>query len=269
MAGREWLLAVDVGNTQVVLGVLENRELRALHRLTSQVHRTADELCPLLTTLLRPFLADLMRSRRAVIASVVPTLTAAYEDLAVRLLRARPILVSSRLPLGLRLAVPDPTSVGADRIANAVGVAAGYRLPAIVVDMGTATTFDLVLPGPRYAGGVIAPGVASSAEELFRRAARLAKVELRAPARVVGRTTEASLQSGIIYGAAGQIDGIVGRIRREMRLRPTVVATGGLATVIGPICSSIQSVDPGLTLRGLALIDERARRRGPARRKSP
>ena len=129
----------------------------------------------------------------------------------------------------------DPSSVGADRIADAVAVAALYELPAIVVDLGTATTFDVVMPGPRYVGGVIAPGILTSAEELFRRGARLAKVELDLPPRVVGRTTEQSIQSGVLYGAAGQIDGIVGRIRaRDGNPGPTVVATGGLAGVLAP-----------------------------------
>jgi type III pantothenate kinase len=229
------------------------------------VGRTADELLPLLESLLRPYATQIGAGRRVAIASVVPALTGAYEEYARRHLGAKPVVVTASLPHGLKLDVTDPSSVGADRIADAVAVATLYELPAIVVDLGTATTFDVVMPGPRYVGGVIAPGVLTSAEELFRRGARLAKVELNLPPRVVGRTTEHSIQSGVLYGAAGQIDGIVGRIRREMGIRGTVVATGGLAGVLAPICRTLSRVEPGLTLHGLRLIDERvrARARGP------
>lgn len=253
------LLAVDIGNTQVVVGILKGGELQAFWRLTSQLTRTSDDLIPLLEPLLRPHLDRLRRSRRVVIASVVPALTHAYEEFSLAYLGARPVLVSSRLPLGLAIAVPDPASVGADRIANAVAAADRYPLPAVVVDLGTATTFDVVLPGPRYAGGVIAPGIMTSAEELFRRGARLAKVELRAPAKAIGRTTEESIQSGVLFGAAGQIDGVVARIRSELKRQPTVIATGGLAELIAPVTRTLRIVDPALTLRGLALIEERAR----------
>jgi type III pantothenate kinase len=265
---RGLLLAIDIGNTQVVVGVVRDSTILALWRLTSQAGRTADELIPLLEPLLRPYLESLRKSRRVAVASVVPALTSAYEEYCRGTLGARPVLVDARQPLGIRISVPEPTSVGADRIANAVAVAEYYPLPAIVVDLGTATTFDVVLPGPRYVGGVIAPGILTSAEELFRRGARLAKVELRPPARAIGRTTEESVQSGVLFGAAGQIDGIIGRIRREMKGRPTVVATGGLATVIAPLCRSLRLVDPALTLRGLALIETRVRERRRGRRKS-
>ena len=265
MPARDWLLAIDIGNTQVVVGVLEREKLHALWRLTSQMGRTADELMPLLEPLLRPFAPQIAQSRRVAIASVVPALTGAYEEYARRHLGSRPMVVTASLPHGLKIDVTDPSSVGADRIADAVAAAALYELPAIVVDLGTATTFDVILPGPRYVGGVIAPGVLTSAEELFRRGARLAKVELNLPPRVVGRTTEQSIQSGVLYGAAGQIDGIVGRIRRELGIRGTVVATGGLASVLAPICRTLSRVEPGLTLYGLRLIDERAR----ARRQRP
>ncbi len=262
------LLAVDIGNTQTVVGVLEGEDLLALWRLTSQMGRTSDELLSLLEPLIRPYVGGLRRGRRVAIASVVPTQTAAYEEFSTKYLGARPVIVDSRLDLGIRIDVPDPSSVGADRIANAVAVAARYSLPAIVVDLGTATTFDVVKRGPRYVGGVIAPGILTSAEELFRRGARLAKVELRAPSRAVGRTTEESLQSGVLFGAAGQIDGIITRIRSEMASRPTIVATGGLAGLIAPLCRSLRIVDPGLTLHGLALIEARVRGRRRGGRKS-
>lgn len=260
MTDSSWLLGIDIGNTQVVVGVLEGEKVHAHYRLTSMLARTADELLPLLEPLLRPYVDSLRRSRRVVMASVVPPLTGAYESYSIRHLGIRPILVTSDLPMGIRLRVPDPTTVGADRIANAVAVAERYRLPAIVVDLGTATTFDVVLSGPRYIGGVIAPGVLTSAEELFRRGARLAKVELRLPRRVIGRTTEESVQSGVLFGAAGQIDGVVRRIIREIGSRTKVVATGGFASVLAPVCRSLRTVDEDLTIQGLRIIDERVRR---------
>jgi type III pantothenate kinase len=254
------LLAVDIGNTQVVVGVFVGQGLIALYRLTSVPGRTADDLYPLLEPLLRPHVEGLRRSRRVAIASVVPSLTGPYEEFTKRYLEAHPILISATLPLDMVIDVVDPASIGADRIADAVAAAAMFRLPAIVVDLGTATTFDVVLPGPRYAGGVIAPGILTSAEELFRRAARLARVELRPPSRTVGKTTEESIQSGVLFGAAAQIDGIVGRISSELNIRPTVIATGGLAQVIAPLCRSLGHVEPGLTLHGIRLIDEKIRR---------
>lgn len=259
MTDREWLLAIDIGNTQVLVGVLEGDEVRAQYRLTSRVGRTADELLSLLEPLLGPFVASIRKSRRVVIASVVPTLTVAYERYSVRHLGVRPLIVTADLPFGLKMGVPDPTSVGADRIANAIAVAELYRLPAIVVDLGTATTFDVVLRGPRYAGGVIAPGVLTSAEDLFRRGARLAKVELRLPRKVIGKTTEENLQSGVLFGAASQIDGIIDRMKREIASRPIVVATGGLAPTLAPICKNLRTIDQELTVQGLRLLDERVR----------
>lgn len=257
---RPWLLAVDIGNSQIVLGVFEEDRLHRLARLTAQAARTADDLVSLLGPLLDPFRPQLGSSRRAVVASVVPSLTPAYEEYLREHLGIVPVLVGPRLPIGLRIDVPDPASVGADRIANAVAASALYPLPAVVVDLGSATNFDVVLRGPRYVGGVIAPGVLTSAEELFRRAARLAKVELRVPRRAIGKTTEECVQSGVLFGAAGQIDGIVDRIRKEIgRSRPTIVATGGLASSLAPLTRNLRRVEPALTIHGLRIVDERVR----------
>lgn len=260
MRERDWILAIDIGNTQTAVGVLEGERLHALFRLTSLASRTVDELLATLDPLLRPYSEPIRASGHVAIASVVPTLTSAYEELAMRLAGAPPTIVSSRIPLPVGLDVPDPSSVGADRIANSVAAAAYYRLPAVVVDLGTATNFDVVLPGPRYVGGVIAPGVVTSAEELFRRGARLAKVELRIPDSVIGRTTAECIQSGVLFGAGGQIDGILTRIFRELGPpRPTVVATGGLAQHVAAATRHLRRVDPGLTMQGLRIIDAYAR----------
>ncbi len=246
------LLAIDVGNTHTVLGVFVGERLERFWRVTSGVSRTGDELGALVETLCRAYNAGLTRSRAAVIASVVPALTAEYEAMVARLYGARALVVSSRTISGIRLQVPDPASVGADRIANAVAVADG-RLPAIVVDLGTATTFDVVRPGRRYVGGMIAPGIRTSADELFHRAARLARVEIRRPPRRIGRTTEESIQAGVYYGAIGAIDGIIRLLEREeLHGRARVIATGGLAPLVAGGSRTIQEVDEALTLRGLS-----------------
>jgi len=256
------VLTVDVGNTHTVLGVFSGAEVQDHFRLTSTIPRTGDELRPLVEALIAPFADGLRRSQRSILASVVPSLTPAWEALVLRLLGAPPIVVSPRLDLGVALDVPDPDSVGADRVANSVAAAAFHRLPAIVVDLGTTTNFDVVLDRPpRYVGGAIALGILTSSEELFRRGARLAKVEIRRPAAALGKTTQECLQSGVFFGAVGQIDGLVARISKELRIKPTVIATGGLAEAIARDSATITAVDPTLTLRGLAVIEARVRGR--------
>ncbi len=262
------VLTVDVGNSHTVLGVFEGERVLDLFRVTSGIPRTGDELLPLVESLIAPYRVGLKRSRRAIVSSVVPGLTPAWEELLRKLLLATPVVVSAKLDLGIALAVPDPASVGTDRVANAVGVAAEYRLPAIVVDLGTTTNFDVVLPrvprpskipfdGPAYVGGAIVPGISASAEELFRRGARLAKVEILRPERAVGKTTQECIQSGVFFGAVGQIDGLVRRISRELPSKPSVVATGGLAEAIARDSETITAVDPALTLKGLRRIEAR------------
>jgi type III pantothenate kinase len=194
-----------------------------------------------------------------VLCSVAPSLTLAWAEALARLAGAPPVEVSAETVRDLPIRYHDKSSVGADRIANAVAVRALYGTPAIVVDLGTATTFDCVSREGAYLGGVIAPGVMTSAEELFRRAARLPRVELRKPERVLGRATEESLQAGVVWGAAGQVDALVRRLAIEMRGTPHVIATGGLAPFIAPECETINVVDGTLTLKGLKLIWEQAR----------
>ena len=259
-AGSDGLtLAIDIGNSQTVVGVLEGETVRDLFRLTSGLARTGDELLPIVERLLAPYSDGLSAARRVVIGAVVPAQTPPWEQLVRRLLGVEPFVATVEETRGLTVDVPDPSSVGIDRIANAVAVAARHRLPAIVVDLGTATTFDVVLAGPRYVGGAIAPGIATSAEELFRRAARLAKVDFQRPPSVVGRTTEECIQSGVYFGAIGQIDGLVERICAEIGGTPFVLATGGLAGVIGRDSRTIVEIDPALTLHGLRIMEERTR----------
>jgi type III pantothenate kinase len=255
----ESVLAIDIGNTQTVLGVFRDGALVLFRRVTSGGARTGDELVVLVEALCREENERIRATRRVVIASVVPALTEAYAAMARRLYGARARVVTSRVRTGVRLDVPDPTSLGADRIANAAAVADG-RLPAIVVDLGTATTFDVIRAGRRYVGGVIAPGIRTSADELFHRAAKLARVEICKPARRIGRTTEESIQSGVYYGAIGTIDGIVRRLEQELGRRARVIATGGLAPLVAGGSATIREVDEALTLRGLLKIEHLNRR---------
>ncbi|MCK4305547.1 MAG: type III pantothenate kinase [Candidatus Eisenbacteria sp.] len=250
----EALLAIDVGNTQTVLGVFAGEQLISLWRMSSRLARTGDELSVLVESLCRTHLEEIRRSGRVVIGSVVPMLTQEFEAMTHRLFEARPLIVTNEVRCGVQFDLPDPTSIGADRIANAAAVAGG-SLPAIVVDLGTATTFDVVNGRGHYIGGAIAPGIRTSADELFRRAARLAKVEIRKPRRRIGRTTEESIQSGIFYSAVGTIDGIVRELEAELRCSARVIATGGLAPLVAPSSRVIQEVDEALTLRGFARID--------------
>ncbi len=252
------VLAIDIGNTHTVLGAFAGERLQAFRRLTSGVARTGDELGVLIEALFREHLASLRAAPRVVICSVVPTLTGEFAAMARELFGGEPLIVSHETPAGVRIEMADPSSLGADRIANAAAVADG-PLPAIVVDLGTATTFDVIAPRRRYLGGAIAPGIRTSADELFRRAARLAKVSIRKPRRALGRTTEESIQSGVYYGAIGAIDGVVRELQRELRRPARVIATGGLACLVAEDSATIQEVDEALTLRGLIKIESRSR----------
>ena len=218
------LLAIDVGNTEVTLGLFDGRRLTRSFRLSSETRRTPDEVVLLLRQVF-PGLGG-RAGHAAVIASVVPTVTASYLQAARALCGEEPLEVSSETESGVEIEYRDPSSMGADRIANAAAALELYGAPVIVVDFGTATTFDVIVKERRYLGGVIAPGIVTGAEQLIRRAARLSSFELRPPARVVGRSTEESLQSGVYYGAVGQVDAIVRRIAKEERIKPTVIATG-------------------------------------------
>ncbi|HEX5031183.1 MAG TPA: type III pantothenate kinase [Candidatus Eisenbacteria bacterium] len=252
------LLAVDIGNTEVTLGLFEGGTLRRSFRVSSETRRTADEVRLVLGQAF-PELAP--GKAAAVLGSVVPVQTPLYAEASRQLTGGDALLVGPDTTAGVKIEYRDPGSVGADRIANAVGAFDRHGAPAIVVDFGTATTFDVLLEGQRYLGGVIAPGVLTGAEHLVRRAARLGAFELKPPARVVGRSTEESLQSGVFYGAVGEVDSIVRRIAAEEGIKPKVIATGGLAAAIAAHSETIQEVDPDLTLYGLRIIFEKHRPR--------
>jgi type III pantothenate kinase len=247
------LLAVDVGNTQTIFGLFRDDSLAQTWRVATEAHRTGDEL----GALLRNFL-DLRGLDGACLSSTVPRLVREYEQLAegegIDLL-----VVGPGTRTGIPILYDDPREVGPDRIMNAVAAKERYGAPAIVVDFGTSTNFDVVSPAGEYVGGVLAPGIEISMEALFARAARLVKVDYAEPPTVIGKTTEAALRSGLVYGFAGQVDGIVDAIRAELGADAPVIATGGLADLIAPHSRTVSKVDPFLTLEGLRLVWQRNR----------
>ena len=244
------LLAVDVGNTQTVLGLYEGERIVEHWRLATERTRTGDELGVFLGGLL-----DVDEVDGICLASTVPTLVREWERVAVRWVEAPLLAVGPGVKTGIQIRYDDPREVGPDRIVNSVAAKERYGAPCIVVDFGTSTNFDVVSPEGEYVGGVLAPGIEVSMDALFARAARLVKVDFTAPATVIGKTTVAGLQSGLVYGFAGQVDGIVQRIRAELESPDApAVATGGLAELIAPHTATIVRVDPFLTLEGLRLV---------------
>jgi type III pantothenate kinase len=250
------LLAVDVGNTQTVLGLYDGESLAEYWRVATEADRTADELAVLLARLLE--LRDLGFEDVAgvCVSSTVPSLIRSYAELCERYVEVPLLVVGPGVKTGIPILYDDPREVGPDRIVNAVAARERYGAPCIVVDFGTSTNFDAVSASGEYVGGVLAPGVEASMDALFARAARLTKVDFVAPAQAIGKTTTQALQAGVVYGFAGQVDGIVGRMRGELGEDAHVVATGGLAGLIAPHSQTIQDVEPLLTLEGLRLVWE-------------
>ena len=243
------LLAVDVGNTQTVFGLFDGDELREHWRVATEQRRTGDELGVTLAGFL-----DLDQVDAVCLSSTVPALVRAYEEFAERWADAPLLVLGPGTRTGIPIRYDDPREVGPDRIANAVAATVRYGCPCIVVDFGTSTNFDAVSAAGEYVGGVLAPGVEISMDALFSRAARLFKVDFVEPPSVIGKTTATALQSGLVYGFAGQVEGIVRRMRDELGDETTVVATGGLAGLIAPHVPAISDVDPFLTLRGLQIV---------------
>jgi type III pantothenate kinase len=248
------LLAVDVGNTQTVLGLYAGDELRDSWRIATEAQRTGDELGVLFERLV-----DVDELEGICLSSTVPSLVREYEQLAGRWARSPLLVIGPGVRLGIEIRYDSPREVGPDRLVNSVAARERYGAPCIVVDFGTSTNFDVVSAAGEYIGGVLAPGIEISMDALFARAARLVKVDFEEPPAVIGKTTATALQSGLVYGFAGQVDGIVERIRGELGAQAPVIATGGLAELIAPHARTIDRVDPDLTLEGLRLVWERNR----------
>ncbi len=274
------LLAIDVGNTNVTVGLFEGATLAHQFRIESARGRTADEYAVIVSQLLSLHGVDPARIDAAVLASVVPTLTDTIVELVKRTFRLNPLVIGPGTKTGVAILIDNPREVGADRIVNAVAAhervsatsgetreskegqaadAAPGSLGVIVVDFGTATTFDVVSPKGEYVGGVICPGVQISADALFTRAAKLPRVEVTRPPRAIGKNTQHAMQSGLFYGYVALVDGMVTRLRGELSHPVKVLATGGLAKLIAPASTTIEEVDDDLTLVGLRLLHERNR----------
>ncbi len=258
------LLAIDIGNTNLALGLFELSpagagSLKADWRLETRASRTADEYAALLSELFRLAGVEMRAVTAVAVSSVVPPVLFPVEQLCRRYLKVEPLIVGPGTKTGMPILYENPREVGADRIVNAVAAHKRWPGGAIVVDFGTATTFDVVTSRGEYAGGVIAPGLTVSADALFSATAKLPRVEIVRPRSAIGRNTVASMQAGLVFGYAGLVDAIVGRIKAEIDFQPRVVGTGGLAALIAKETRTIDECDDMLTLQGLALIYERNR----------
>lgn len=250
------LLAIDIGNTNIAIGVFEDERLRAAWRLGTDVHKLEDEYASVFLNLLSLKGLAFADIDCAIISSSVPPLVTVFEGLCQRYFEVSPMVVGPGTKTGVRISIDNPREVGADRVVNA---AAGHRLyggPLIVVDFGTATTLDAVSEEGDYLGGAIAPGIGISAEALFEHAAKLPRVELVRPQKAIGRSSVSAMQSGIIFGYVGLIEGIVVRMRKELGGTAKVIATGGLADVICRETDIVDALEPDLTLVGLRLVHE-------------
>jgi type III pantothenate kinase len=249
------LLTLDVGNTEITVGLFLENELEAHWRLTTNPDRTPDEWGSAIGGFLLQAGHSPNEVRAVCVASVAPTVTQSVVEGVATITGCTGVLVDARSPLPVKLDVDEPLTVGADRIVNVLAAVELFKADSIVVDFGTATTFDCVTADARFLGGAIMPGLRTSADQLTRRAAKLPATELRAPTRVIGRRTEECIQAGVLYGAADAVDGIVRRITAEWpnATKPRVVATGGLASIVAPLTTSIELTDPDLTLRGLRI----------------
>lgn len=248
------LLAIDIGNTNITLGVFDGEELQATWRVETDINRMGDEYAVILLTLLGQRRVKTADIREAVICSVVPPLVSTFEELLHRYFKISPIVVRAGVKTGVRILYPNPREVGADRIVNCAAAHHLYRGPVVVVDMGTGTTFDIISREGDFIGGVIAPGMGIAAQALYSRTAALPRVELVAPEKAIGTTTVTAMQSGIVFGYIALVEGLLGRIQKELDEKALVVATGGYAGLIADGTELIDEINPDITLIGLRLI---------------
>jgi type III pantothenate kinase len=252
------MLAVDIGNTNIVLGVYRKRELLHHFRLSTARQSTVDEYGVMIHNLFQMSGISIKDVEGVIISSVVPPLVKTIEDMCKKYIGKDPLIVGPGIKTGLNIRYENPREIGADRIVNAVAAIEQYKCPLVVVDFGTATTFDCIDAGANYLGGAIVPGLGISTEALYQRASKLPRIELEKPKKVIGRNTVHAMQAGIIFGYAGQVEGIVKRIKIEMNAPELkVVSTGGLASLIAGETDCIDEINPMLTLEGLRIIYDR------------
>jgi len=251
------LLAIDIGNTNIVLGLYQDKKLITHWRLATQAERTADEYGVILTQLVEHGGFRCEQISAIAVSCVVPPMLTTTQELAARFFDREPLIVGPGIKTGMPILYENPKDVGADRIVNGIAAFDKYRDACIVVDFGTATTIDLISPKGEYVGGAIAPGLSISLEALVQRASKLPRIEIVKPKEVVGRNTVNSIQAGIFFGYVGLVDGLVKRIQKEQNVHVKVVATGGLAPLVASECATIHEVDEFLTLDGLRIIHER------------
>lgn len=251
------ILVLDVGNTNTVIGIYEKEELKHHWRIETSRNKTEDEFGMLLKSLFEHVSLTFTDIKGIIISSVVPPIMFALERMCQKYFQIKPLVVGPGIKTGLNIKYDNPKEVGADRIVNAVAGIHLYGGPLIIVDFGTATTYCYINENKQYMGGAIAPGINISTEALYSRAAKLPRIEIVRPDDIIGKNTVSAMQAGILYGYVGQVEGIVSRMKQQAKEQPTVIATGGLATLIANESNIIDIVDPFLTLKGLQLIYER------------
>ncbi len=251
------VLVIDVGNTNIVLGVYEGKELKFHWRIATSRQKTEDEWAMSIKALFEHENVSFHSIKGIIISSVVPPIMFALEQMCKKYFDIKPMIIGPGIKTGLNIKYDNPKEVGADRIVNAVAAIALYGSPLVIVDFGTATTYCYINVNVQYMGGAIAPGISISTEALYTRASKLPRIEITRPSHVLGKNTVHAMQAGIFYGYVGQVDGIVNRMKAQSDKEPTVIATGGLASLIAAEAESIDIVEPFLTLKGLQMIYEK------------